>query len=947
MSPGNPSDTIDYSRLLRSLETPPVRPEWLRLRARVFSPVYGMGEVTLLLGGILRVSFDEDLEVIEYRNWRDAIAKDEIQPAIDATQQDLDEAVFEQIPHPVHQTLARQWAPLLNHVEVLPPKAAITGAIPDDLPEALQQAIRSLGIDQLYSHQIEALEAYRQGENIYLCTETASGKTLAFQVAIVESAIRHKRTTLMLFPTNALIDDQTDSIEEFLGLVNATHAGKHPDIRTVKLVGGIGNRQSLLSPSPDLILTNPEVLNHQIGKIHHSGYEGWKDFLRRLQTVVIDEAHYQTGGFGANVANLIRRVRMAVKRADGNPNHLQFILCSATVRNPEILARLLTQQKDDVPLRVIQESGAGNPGRTILCFKPGAGKTGKVCQITQDLLNSKLSSLVFFNSRESAKNVLNRVHRELKRTHMEHNIPKIALFHSSIRAKRKQAIITGLESSSIQQVFSTSALEAGIDIPWLDVSVIWGFPGVSAFRQRSGRSGRGSIPGLTLFIPMNQKSLDYYYSNHPNALIHGEVESAMLNPDYPLRLSQHLLACAQECQIHPLELEEFFGPMAEAIAGELLEQGLLSCPNGYLIARGRPQDQIQMRGSGYSQVELINQDGRLLEKLSRSLAMREVYPGALYNIQSEDGSLQQYRSESLDLEAQRAILKPVIPASSFNTKTDSSIEIEAEQAMNARTIHLDIAELQGALELSLFWGSIREIATGYSEYLTQAKFTCSNSSCLLQGQVLGNQRLCSCCRGKLEISKIEQKLIRSVEFPTPYEQGTEGPILILQCDHSLQTQIQQEVGLMKAQLRERYPNKLPKRYDDLFKCDPVRLALHTLSHQLVMAMPLLVRYGVSDLRDLGMPVQPEQAHQWAIFDAGNGGNGASEYVFENAETLAKQALSMSHCKCESSACPQCLTIQQCPENNQGLYRSLGVLMLRAVVGSSNLYENSGELSDDK
>jgi len=874
------------------------------------------------------VQFDETLDVIEYRNWRAALAQNEIQRATDAHGV-LDDAMFEQIPHPIHQALAKQWADLCSHIEVLPPKTAVTGDIPDDLPESLQKAIRGLGINQLYSHQIASLEAYRSGDDIYLCTATASGKTLGFQVPIVESALLRGRTTLLLFPTNALIEDQTESAQHFLGLVNLE---SDRPLKAVKLIGGVVNRQALLSPCPDLILTNPEVLNYQIGKIHAPGYEGWRSFLRQLKTVVIDEAHYLTGGFGANVANLIRRLRMAVKRADGDPN-LQFILCSATVRNPKILAKLITQQPDGAPLRVIEESGAGNPGRTILCLKPSASKTGKVCRIAQDLLVSELSSLIFLNSRESAKNLLNRMHRELKRTHGEHQIPKIALFNSSVNPDRKREIIAGLECNQTKQVLSTSALEAGIDIPQIDVSVIWGFPGVSAFRQRSGRSGRGDTPGLTLFIPMDQRSLDYYYANHPDALIHGEVEAAMLNPDYPLRLSQHLLACAQECQIHPLELEEFFGPLAETVAGELLDQGLLSCPNGYLMAAGRPQDLIQMRGSEYRQIQLIDQEsGKTLEKLNRSLAVKEVFPGALYSIQTDDGTLRQYRSESLDLTRHRALLSPVVPASSFITRIDSSLEIKPEQLIRSRLLDISAGELQGTLEFGLFWGSVREISTGYSEYLIEAKFNCVNTTCLMKGQpLLISRKACPNCGGKLEVGAVSQKMIRSVDFPAPYEQGTEGPILIVRCDDSLQSCIRKIAEARKAQVLEQNPHRMPEQYKDLIKYEPVLLALHTIAHQLILSMPLLVRYGVNDVRDLDIPSQPEKAPQWAVFDTGDGGNGASEYLFDSIEILAQRAVSMSQCGCESSSCPQCLTLHQC--HNQGLYRSLGVQILQAIKSS--------------
>ena len=267
--------------------------------------------------------------------------------------------------------------------------------------------------------------------------------------------------------------------------------------------------------------------------------------------------------------------------------------------------------------------------------------------------------------------------------------------------------------------------------------------------------------------------------------------------------------------------------------------------------------------------------------------------------------------------------------------------------MKSVTIGLNTDEFQGVLTFSLFWGSVSELTTGFSEYLTQTQLSCLNSACLMGNQVLDkNQQMCSACGSTLGIGRVNKKLVRSETFESSYEQKTEGPILLLECDPDLQEQIQKKIGDQRTQIHERYSSKIPKRYEELFNCNPISLALHTLSHQLMMAVPLQVRYSTSDLRDVGLPVEPEKTPQWVVFDVGNGGNGASEYIAENVRSLAKDALAISGCSCESSACSQCLTLQQCPENNQGLHRAIGIDLLTAIVRSPNLEDSGNKASSN-
>ena len=307
-----------------------------------------------------------------------------------------------------------------------------------------------------------------------------------------------------------------------------------------KIHGGIEQRDRLdmFNDAPQVVLINPDCLNGLIGRARDPKYAQYRAFLCRLKYIVIDEGHEMVGVMGAHLAGMLMRLRLSLSQVGGDPWSLQYIVCSATVSNQAELANTLTQRNHPLarpPIRVIDDAqnGAPSPGRVTLIFNHQQNSASTIARLSEKLLTeTDLVGIVFFNSRKREQKLMETVGKGLKRLGQSTLWHTVKLFNSSVTSELKSSVIRGIKDGSVRLVFSTSSLQAGVDMPELDCSVVWGFPRLSDLRQRWGRAGRGSVPGLCLFVPSNT-SLDYYYVRHPQTLISGQVEAALLDRTTP------------------------------------------------------------------------------------------------------------------------------------------------------------------------------------------------------------------------------------------------------------------------------------------------------------------------------------------------------------------------------------------------------------------------------
>lgn len=939
MSDNKPTD---YAAILRAANQTSVEPpEWLAANKYVYSPQSGVGEVMAILGKRLIVKFVEEVNPTQFSDWEDAIAQGLIKPIntnltsasipIDNEHDNRDGIVISEqiqaIPHIAFQSVAQE---LLSSITTIDIKAANQGKvypIPSDLPPSLKIALANCGINQLYSHQREALTKLRAGYDLSLVTPTASGKTLCYNLAILEACLKQPQTTaLYIFPLKALALDQMQKLHQ---LVRAIPGGR---VKIGLMTGDTPKpeRTKLFIPfPPNILAVSPDLLHHYLYNLRRPQEgEGWREFLRQLRYVVIDEAHSYLGAFGAHFANLMRRLRLAIDAVGGNSNQLQFICSSATIGNPQEMAlRFNGRTHHPQRLHLIDNSGAGSAGRSLLCLTPSNAANVDAGKIIINWLQHDLSGIVFCNSRVAVKGLLGLIQRETQRQGLGYLASKVAVFYSSLTAERRHEIIAKLQSGQIKVIISTSSLEAGIDLPELDCCLLRGFPGsLMSFWQRVGRAGRSSH-GLVIYLPLVQNPIDVYYAQHPQQLLSGSVESAAFNPDYPTILGKHLECGCVESSLNLRELHTRFGTVSGAVANSLLEQSKLYLSNnGRLWGRGYPHKEVNIRSTPNTQINLIDRyTGDILESMSLPLAQREVFPEAIYNLQDENGDLIAYRSVSLDEERGEAVLEYLEKNTDLYTEPASELDIQPISTLgDSKIIPTNIDS--GKLRLTLVWGEITTSVTGYKLMKRTYGVTCKNQNCANHRKPIEG-KTCPRCHNRLYPADITQ-LQREITFAQPYITKYQAPCVLLEINQVINSYLQTQVNEIKKQITENCGNEIPEQFKALWTTSADFTALHSIQHQIIKAVPLVV---LSSSLDVDAIVNQKEERTFAyFFDTCDGGNGATEAIFSDLPKFAAKAYSLaSDCNCDSG-CPRCLHYTGCPQHNNALHKDLGLFLLNAI-----------------
>jgi DEAD/DEAH box helicase domain-containing protein len=905
----------NYAELLkRQTSLQSQLPQWIKDGNLVKHSDHGAGLITSVLGSTVVVEYADGTRT---HQWVQEVQQGKLMSAPKI----LDQAALEQIPARYIPVL-KAWEAHIRHLHIDPPQAGNLVPIPHDLPIAIQEGLNALGIQQLYSHQMEMLMAYRDGKDIGICTNTASGKTYAFAIPILERVILEGHTALVICPTNALIDDQTQKLKDLANHISAYFPSGGRPLQVERITGDVpwDERNRIFRTIPDILIVNPDVLNFLIGKY----FNGFQGFVRRLGTIVVDEAQTGMGVMGNHIANLIRRVRLKVRKMGGDYQNLQYVAASATVGNPSEMMRLLFQLSESPT--ILQTSGKPDPGRVTVCLRPKVGSITRVCQLLAQLLHEDLSSIVFFNNRGEPKTIKQQVGKYSAQGN------RIAIYNSSIPKDKKLNVIEGIKTGAIKMVLSTSALEAGVDIPELEASIVWGLPGIGSTHQRWGRAGRGDVPGLAIFIPAMHRTLDFYYGWHPQKLVHGTPEAVLLEPDYIVHLRQHIRAAIAELRPTIQEIQSFFGKNANRVLESLIQDGGVQVLGNQLSilktdeARG-PIREINIRGSQFNVVQLVY-EGTVIEQLNYSHAIREVFPGAIYATQGEGEGLTKYRVTSLDLEGKTAHLEGCHnPNCITHAKGEMTVSSEL---IESRAIAIQSPTLSGTLMLEFSWGTITSEIKGYEEVMVSAEMKCFNSTCVYhKGGLVTEHKTCPSCGSGLRTEKMSQKIVGEVNFNSPYSEEYQAPILRLVPNHNLIQSIKSYIKATKTRIEQRHPTQIPTEHEPLFSHSAIPLMLHTLSHQIILALPMKVNHNSSTLNDL------VHGNSCTLFETADGGVGAAEYLFNYFEEMCRTALELiNSCDCRHG-CPRCLHFRHCTIDNEHLYRNVGQALLETISGNAN------------
>jgi len=528
---------------------------------------------------------------------------------------------------------------------VIPAARARHAAMPEDLDPRLRAALERRGIASLYSHQRAAWDSLRARRHTVVVTPTASGKTLCYNLPVLQSVLEEKAKALYLFPTKALSQDQ---VAEIIALNGAADLG----VRAFTFDGDTpGDARKAVRTRGDVVVSNPDML-HQGILPHHTK---WAQFFECLRYVVIDEMHTYRGVFGSHTANVLRRLRRICRFYGVDP---VFVMCSATIANPgELAARLI---EDDV--HVIDESGAPRGEKTIMLWNPPvvnadlgirASARSQTTRIARMAVKAGLKCILFAQTRTMVE-VLTKYLKDTFDSDPRRP-PRVRAYRGGYLPTERRDTEKKLRAGNVDCVIATSALELGVDIGALDVCVLNGYPGtIAGAWQRMGRAGRRERPSLGVLVATSQP-LDQFMVRHPDFFLGASPEHARIDPDQLLILLDHVRCAAFEL---PFDDGDAFGHAEiEEMLGYLEDERLLHHESGrwHWMADSYPANSVGLRTvaeGNFVVVDITDGAKRVIAEVDYSGAPMTLYEGAIYMLQARP-----WQVEDLDWEGRKAYVR--------------------------------------------------------------------------------------------------------------------------------------------------------------------------------------------------------------------------------------------------------------------------------------------------
>lgn len=568
----------------------------------------------------------------------------------------------------------------LVHVETIPPRHARFADPSPPLPDPLEQALRCAGIDRLYSHQVEALAHARAGKDVLVVTGTASGKSLAFQLPVLETLLFHPEgRALFLFPTKALEQDQLKSLQQLIPEGSGIRAeildGDTPAHR----------RSKLKEQLPHILISNPDILHLSLLPYHAA----WKGFWENLRWVVLDELHTYKGIFGSHIAHVLRRLHRVTAFYGSHP---QFITCSATISNPSEFAGTLAARD----FAQVDDDGSPARGKRFVFVNPSGSPYGEATELLLHCIQSGLKTIAFAKARKIAELITMWAHQAAPQLRA-----KIRAYRAGYRPEERRAIEQGLFQERLLGVVSTSALELGIDVGGLDACLLVGYPGsIASTWQRGGRVGRAGQEALIILIALPD-ALDQYFMRHPRDFFARTPEAAVIDPRNRRILLDHLVAAAAELPLKAADGAMYGPDLQDRIAELQGERRLVQSAEGteWYARRRNPSREISIRSVGEA-FAILDPGGKTIGSLDTFRAIHECHPGAVYLHQGR-----QFEVTALDLAQRKVRARPV--EVDYYTQTSGEKETEILDCQEFRQVEETVARL-GRLKVT-------ERITGYEK----------------------------------------------------------------------------------------------------------------------------------------------------------------------------------------------------------------------------------------
>lgn len=719
-----------------------------------------------------------------------------------------------------------------------------------DLLPCIDKLLADRGIQELYAHQARAIQAARAGDHVITATPTASGKSLTYTLPALERALDHDARTLYIAPQRALITDQESTFREYA-------RDLHARLTVGQYTGRLSQseKRQVRNQEPHILLVTPDMINYSLLPYAESL---WDWLFTNLEYVVLDELHQYRGVFGSHVALVIRRLQRLAARYD---SRVQFLSTSATIGNPIEHAAIVTGQPRDRFTLVANDASAKGPTHWAFWESPGnASAHRESMRIFTDLIRQGLQTVVFTRSRQTAERYAEQSVQRLRNKDEHQLTGRVAAYHAALPNECRHELEAGLQSGSMCGVWSTNALELGIDIGSLDAIVLDGYPGtrMETFQQ-AGRAGRGTDPSLVVLVG-GDDPLDQYVLDNPDGLLQADSEIAMVNPSNESVLAQHLPAAAAEYRLKPDDaawfpnaFTDFIPSLTDAgiLTRHVTDSGLAWTPP----ADSSPAYDLNLRSIDDRSVTLREtSSGDTLGTLSFADAHRDVHPGAIYYQQGET-----YEVAELDLENDVALLEATDASHTTGAVTDISLEI---------------TELHDTAPLSPKTTSTTD----------NSRVTVHFASVAVREQVVGYRRFYA-------------------GTPTSDPVRLDLPATTLETDALFIT----------------IPSDIERRVRSDFSEHGFRGGLRGLAHALVSLAPLELLCARHDISSLAA-VNHTQTDCSTIFlyDAHPGGVGLARGGYARAHTLIEAARDrIADCCCEDG-CPACIQLPQRQDANDAL-----------------------------
>lgn len=565
--------------------------------------------------------------------------------------------------------------------------------IPDNLHPTLTKALHSVGINSLYSHQVETWNLAAEGKNVVIVTGTASGKTLCYNIPVLDCLLRdnHSRA-IYLFPTKALSQDQAYQLNELSTRINlfltSDTQNEHqiqdpnelPHLRLGIYDGDTPSSERIgLRSQVRVLITNPDMLH--LGILPH--HTLWAEFFNQLRYVVIDEIHTYRGIFGSHVANVIRRLKRVAGFYGCTP---QFLMTSATIANPLEHAQKLIEQN----VHLVRNDGSPKGEKHFVIYNPpivdrilGLRRNiiAESADLAADLISCGAQTIVFGRSRRAVELLVRSLRNKpsIRNTISAKNgqpVKTIRGYRSGYLPRQRREIEKQLRQGIAQLVVATNALELGIDIGEMNAALLVGYPGsIASTLQQSGRAGRKSEVSLSILVtaadPLNQ-----FIARHPEFIFEQSPEHALINPDNLLLLLEHIRCAAFEL---PFSSGDNFGEIENEQVLEFLQllenQGVLhfSGQKFFWMSDQYPQQKISLRNMTTDPIILKKEQDGLSETIGtvdRYSSYWMVHPGAIYFHESES-----YFVKNLDLDSNQAFLLPTEADYYTEARQETHIEL--------------------------------------------------------------------------------------------------------------------------------------------------------------------------------------------------------------------------------------------------------------------------------